>query len=308
MSYWKVKKKYVRHLTNTYLNYYPEDPLVVIDGGAAGKLSEPFNVAGDCVKSIRFEPRGEAAVDQTNNDIYVSGGLWSEDGLFELYVAKDPTTSSICPPNFKFLKQFDDQHGCPPRTTLEKNEVQLRSIDSCVSTLEIPLPNFIKLDVHSAELPALIGGQNSLDKCVGLLIETWHAEVHLQQGLHFQIEDFALNNGFEVYDIVCAARWKNKHNGEIHESDKGRYIGSEILFIRTEVSEDLIAKKALILSLFGFGNAAKNILSQLQNDTAALKLSNAITQMQFYKSRNTKKILKKILVRTKNFFSLYHYR
>ena len=71
--------------------------------------------------------------------------------------------------------------------------ISLRSIDSCVSSGEMPKPNFIKLDVHSAEFHALTGSLTSLNNCVGLLVETWNCEVHEGQPLHYEIEKFAID-------------------------------------------------------------------------------------------------------------------
>ena len=159
---------------------------MLVDGGADGNISEPFDVAGVVVTAVRFEPRGKDAVTITDNNIYIDGCLWSEDCTKDLHLARIPTTSSICPPNIPFLENLEHSPGGGGgRETIRKIPVLLRSIDSCVDKLEMPLPNFIKLDIHSAEVPALIGAQNSLENCVGLLVETWNSEVHMGQGLHY---------------------------------------------------------------------------------------------------------------------------
>jgi hypothetical protein len=259
MSRWSFFSKYNKPLVDIYKDIAPSN-FVLIDGGAAGQLSEPFNIIRSVLTAIRFEPRGVDKVLINNSDIYINGGLWSHDVNKILNVAFDPSTSSICPPNYEFLKYFDDNYGFPKRKTVKKIRIGLRSIDSCVKKKQIPLPNFIKLDVHSAELPALIGGKKSLKNCVGILVETWNSEVHSKQGLHYEIEEFAVKNGFEVYDSVCAARWQIKHNNQISSVDRARYIGSEILFIKKNINKNLRLQKALILSLFGFYNDAKNAL------------------------------------------------
>lgn len=265
MSYWSQYSAYNAGIISAY-SKVKSDKFVLVDGGAAGELSEPFDFAKSVILSVRFEPRGEGEVLKSPNEIYIDGGLWSEDRNGTLHVAKNPTTSSIFPPNIEFLKQFDDQYGVPPRNTQKLIEVPLRSIDSCVSNSEMPSPNFIKLDIHSSELPALLGANNSLDSCVGLLVETWNAEVHKGQNLHYEVEKFAIENGFEVYDTICAAGWHVKHNNQVSYNERRRYIGSEILFIKANVPRELRLEKAFVLSLFGFYSAAQNLISDFEQD------------------------------------------
>ena len=292
MSHWKQEKKTMKPLINAYMKINEADKLIVVDGGAAGGLSEPFNVIEECITSVRFEPRGQTEIAQSPGCLHIDGGLWDADTVKALHIAKKPATSSICPPNTEFLKQFDDTYGAPARETIKKVNVPLRSIDSCVEKGEMPNPNFIKLDVHSAELPALLGAKNSLGNCVGLLVETWNSEVHMGQGLNYQVEQFALENGFELYDCVCAARWQVKHKGQLSDVDKGRYIGSEVLFIKSNVSDDLIIKKAFVLGLFGFYNDARNILEQNGEKEREKFLYKAITEAQLIIRRSLKIKLK----------------
>lgn len=265
MNYWSEYSAYNAVIVDAY-GRLKSEKFILVDGGAAGKVSEPFDIAKSVVLAVRFEPRGEGELVQSSQEIYIDGGLWSEDGVGNLHLAKDPATSSIFPPNIDFLQQFSDKNGAPPRKTQNIIKVPLRSIDSCVSNSEMPSPNFIKLDVHSAEFPALLGSKSSMDSCVGLLIETWNVEVHKGQSLHYEIEKFAVENGFEVYDSICAASWHVKHNNKVSNSERRRYIGSEILFIKANVPRELKLEKAFALSLFGFYSAAQNLLSDFEQN------------------------------------------
>jgi len=264
---------------SAFYSHLISDKLILVDGGAAGDISQPFTLAKDVIVGIRFEPRGASEIESSANDIYINGGLWSHDSLQTLHIAQIPFCSSICPPNDKYLEQFDDKYGYPPRKTIEKRSVTCRSIDSCVSKGEIPLPNFIKLDVHSAELPALQGASNSLEDCVGLLVEGWHTEVHQGQGLHYEVEQFACRHGFEVFDNTGLMRWRHKFEGHTHLADRPQYVGSEMLFIKKNVPERLLLKKAFVLALFKFGNAAKSVLAPLNSDDSRA-LIKAISEQQ----------------------------
>ena len=247
-----------------------KDPYVIIDGGAAGDIEVPFSHVKSFSKFIRFEPRGADTID-LNDDIYVDGGLWEEDTLKNLHVAKRRTTSSIYPPNEEFLKQFDNRYGLPPRTTEFKLDVKLRSIDSAVKNGEIPKPNFIKLDIHSAEFEAVKGSINSLDENLGFLIETWHSDVHKGQHIHGELESFLVSNGYEVFDLRSAASWKYQYQGKVTKFDKPRYMGSEMLFLRKDVPGHLMIKYIGLCDLFNFSTLAKSkIISSKNPETRAL--------------------------------------
>lgn len=299
MNHWCKYSKFNLPVVRAFGEISPTK-FVIVDGGAAGKISQPFDIALKVAQSIRFEPRGPEHISSAENEIIINGGLWSEDCIKNLHIGVDPSTSSICRPNLDFLQQFDDAYGVPPRTTEKIIEVPLRSIDSCVKNAEMPLPNFIKLDVHSAELPALYGAINSLSNCVGLLVETWNSEVHKQQGLHYEVEKFAIENGFEVYDSICAARWHFKHKEKVCYAERGKYIGTEILFIRSHVSDDLLYHKAFVLSLFGFYNAALNLLSDVKS-TKSQFLYNAIVLSQAAVSRSLNARAKRTIEKLRKF-------
>ena len=303
LSYWSVNSSHILPVIKAFTAALGKYQFSLIDGGASGGLSDPFNACRDLITSIRFEPRGEEKVVLSESDIYAEGGLWSENITLSLNIAEEPTASSICPPNKEFLERFCFKNNYLTRSTKQKVDVKLRSIDSCTKTNEIPYPNFIKLDVHSSELPALKGAINSLGECVGLLIETWHSEVHLDQGLHYEIEKFAIEQGFEVFDSVCAARWRHKYNEDLDPLDKGQYIGSEILFIRKNVKSELLTSKAFVLALFGFCNEAKNTLSKLPDPDISLQLVGAITEFQKNRRNSLKSRIKVILDKIKTVLS-----
>ena len=144
MRYWGFFNKFNKLIVDSYKEVAASN-FVVVDGGAAGQISEPFNIAISVLTAIRFEPQGADKVLIGNSDIYINGGLWSHDVHKILNIAENPSTSSICPPNYKFLKCFDDNYGIPKRRIVKKLKIGLRSIDSCVKNKQIPLR---KLNYH----------------------------------------------------------------------------------------------------------------------------------------------------------------
>lgn len=303
MQNYAIKTDEIFFLSESVKDIFRNEKIVLIDGGAAGGLSSPFNSAAHFVQAIRFEPRGKDTVTLDSKDIFIDGGIWSEDTEQTLHIANGPSASSICEPNRNYLEMFDDKYGWPLRRTVSKPTVRLRSIDSVISSGEAPKPHFIKLDIHSAELPALKGALNSLDNCIGVLVESWHSEVHINQGLHCDIEKLLITNGFQVYDNVCASKWRHKFDDKISLADKAQYIGSEMLFIRKEIPSDLALKKIMILALFGFGNAAKQVATIFKDELGS-DLTNRIIESigtcQRKKLRSPKRFIRKAARKFKN--------
>ena len=120
-TYWGKFSHFNRQVVEDYIKLN-QSKLILIDGGAAGNLSEPFDISKQALLSIRFEPRGEQEVSMSKEQIYINGGLWIKDDEKKLHIAQEPTTSSIYPPNIKFLKTFNDKNGIIPRTTKSKKK------------------------------------------------------------------------------------------------------------------------------------------------------------------------------------------
>lgn len=259
MNYWSAFSSFNKEIISEF-NRLSDSKVVLVDGGAAGSLSPPFDRARSAILAVRFEPRGSSEVRKGEDEIFIDGGLWSTDGTGTLHVASSPGSSSVLKPNIEWLTRFQPNQGPLPRETVRRVDVPMRSIDSCVQAGQMPLPNFIKLDVHSSEMPALLGANQSLGECIGLLVETWNTEVHVGQSLHHEVEKYAVENGFAVFDVICAARWHEVFEGATASGERGRYIGSEILLLREDVPNHLVLKQALIMSLFGFFSSAQATL------------------------------------------------
>ena len=260
-------------INNPVFESLNKTPYVIVDGGAAGDVEEPFSAIKNSATFVRFEPRGRETV-TVGDDVYVDGGLWNKDSSEILHVAKRPTTSSVYPPNKEFLQQFDYRYGLPPRTTDFKLSTKMRSVDSAVKNLEMPKPNFIKLDIHSAEFEAIEGALGSLEDNLGFLVETWHSDVHKGQHLHGELEKLLVSLGYEVVDTRAAAKWHHEFHNEISLLDKPRYIGSEMLFLRKDIPKPLLIKYLGLCDLFNFTNLVRLELEKSEDpEIRKLKLA-----------------------------------
>ncbi|QLC24189.1 hypothetical protein HFP57_03530 [Parasphingopyxis algicola] len=243
------------------LALFSEKKFNVVDGGAAGEMFAPFDATPEDICVYSFEPRAtESERDHMHKPM--GGGIWSEQTRKALHVAKVPETSSIYPPNIPLLQYFEDRYGAPPRETEKRIEVELFSIDAAVEQGLMLPPNFLKLDVHSSEYEALIGAQNSLSECLGVLVEVWHLEVHKGQALSGKVEKFLNDAGFVQFSSRQNISWFHSFEGQTLASDRPHVVGAENLYLRWDPPEHLAAAHVALLELFGFSALARRRLTE----------------------------------------------
>jgi FkbM family methyltransferase len=207
----------------------------ILDGGAANELFDPFAALDHHIQIVAFEPNPEARRYTARVPVtFVEHALWHREEPITLHVAQEPSTSSIYPPNTRLLRMFNDRIGEPARRTVRHVAVPGLSIDAAVARGLCPSPDFIKLDIHSAEFEALAGAEGSLERCTGVLVETWHNPIHAGQHLHGDVESFLNARGFHLFDLRFASNWKHCVDGHELRSDRAQLVGSESLFFRDD--------------------------------------------------------------------------
>jgi len=221
-----------------YLDLTGGAPLTLIDGGSRGGLFDPFNVVAAPLEVVAFDPDVEAPTGNPKENVtvrYVKKALWKDSRKLSVHIAVQPATSSVYPPDLDLLGKFSDRIGAPPRTTRRIVEIDSQSIDETVSQGLCQPPNFIKLDIHSAEFEALEGAKKSLESAFGVLVESWHSPIHKGQHLTGELEWFLNQRGFFLFHFVHYCPWMHFVDGQDLELDRPRLVGSESLFLRDDL-------------------------------------------------------------------------
>lgn len=269
-DYWSHNQKILKKV-GPLLKKLRVPEINLIDGGGAGELPNPFRSLAelDLIRAVRFEPRGAVEVKNGTTDVVIPSALWSKKTELPLFLTRGADSSSTLRPNKYLLDTFLKEHASV-RDVIDQLSIPANSLDNLVMQGSINSPDFIKLDVHGSELKTLEGSKSSLDTCVGLLVEGWHAEVHEGQGLMFSVDRLLHEAGFDIYDSVCAARWRHKpHSNSSSNTDRARFVGSETLYIRRHCKPDLLEKKILTLVIFGFTSPAFDCADSLPPDRKA---------------------------------------
>lgn len=238
MEYAAISPRFID--SDLYLSHTKDSPLALIDGGARGRLFDPFDVVKAPLEVLAFDPDEEALRIKPSQNVsiqYIDRALWNGSQKIQVHLAAQPATSSVYPPNLDLLRTFPDTIGAPPRTTTRIVEIDSISIDEAVQQGLCSPPTFIKLDIHSAEFEALEGARLSLQSACGVLVESWHTPIHRGQHLTGELEWLLNREGFHLFNFMHNSPWMHVVDGRDCELDRPRLVGSESLFFREDYSK-----------------------------------------------------------------------
>lgn len=260
-----------------------DDKIVLVDGGARGELFKPFNLVNPAIVfSLRFDPDPDCEIIKSDNHLVISKALWKDNSTIQLHVAKEPSASSIFPPNNQILKQIDPNYEL--RQTAKKISVAATTIDDACKENNISYPDFIKLDIHGSEYEALEGASESLkENTIALLVESWSLPIHKGQKTRAAVE--LLLNDHEIYLLEEYELCKWKRNVSNSNFKKVQSVGYDSLLFKDVISQDkkISLTKAIkyigIADLFGhYGYALQLNEYFLEKGILEQSLSSFISQ------------------------------
>ncbi len=228
----------------TWLNQqHPHLKLVMYDIGARLGIhylyTELLNLQNFSV--IGFEPDQEE-VTKLNNSTE-SGikktfpfAIAESQGTRTIFITKYPGCSSLSPPNKDLLEQYlvSDYFE-----VLKTETIETISLDEFTKQFDVAQPDFVKIDTQGAESEILKGGQLTLNKVIGIFLETQLRELYIGAALFPDIHSFLTNLGFRL--ISC--EYNPDLGGEIVEFDVAYVKDSTEL----ELEDDLV--KAVLFCL-----------------------------------------------------------
>jgi FkbM family methyltransferase len=102
-------------------------------------------------------------------------------------------------------------------------EVQARKLDDFISQYDLPLPDFIKIDVQGAELDVLMGGTTSINYAKIITLELAICNYNSGAPNFSQSVEFMINKGFIPFDVV-----------EYHQMH-GSLVQIDLAFMRKDI-------------------------------------------------------------------------
>lgn len=262
--------------------------LTYIDVGAADNISKRWNKIKKNLHFIGFEPNNKEYKKISNRafgkfNIY-NFALGNENGKKKLNILKSEFASSFLLPNFKNLNKFPNNQRFQIKNT---SNIQVKKLDN----LKLEKADFIKIDTQGYNLEVLKGGNSTLNKIIGIEIETEFYKIYKNQKLFEDTKKFLEKKNFEFINFHNLRRWSSSKG-----YNYGRVIFCNSLFLKKLNSKDyknkkLIIKYIIICILYNNVDLADYILSK-----SSFASRDKIQITKLLKNINKKSFITKILV------------
>jgi FkbM family methyltransferase len=176
--------------------------LVFIDVGCRWGLAERWLALGDLVRVFGFDA-DEAECERLQQGVdpaairYVPVALGASKGRRELFLTRDPGSSSLYPPDDDVIDAFPEMEMIRKVGT---TEVDVTTFDDWATTQNVR-PDVFKIDVQGAELDVLRGAERSLASVRALEIEVEFNAIYRGQPLFADIDRFLRERNFVLWHL-----------------------------------------------------------------------------------------------------------
>ena len=257
-----------------YGNQLLRSPILFVDVGARGNLSQPFadirKRMPELLKIIAFEPDNTAAQTVSSNlhgELVVNKAVWSHKEDLTLFITRDQSASSLFRPSQKAARDFQSKH-MEPRFVTQTKKISGIALDEVMKDLTDVGGSFLKCDTQASEFEVVAGARNYLKtKCIGLTMECWTQPVYEGSRTVDEVITLVRELDFEVFDIQVSAAW-NRRIDQNSLVRKKQVVGLDFLafkklesFYAQSPSNEEIMRFVLLADLWGYADYALQILN-----------------------------------------------
>lgn len=228
-------------------------PLVVVDVGAAGGVTEIQGLASLC-EVHAVEPRGDSFQDiekVSTKRSYAKlfsydRGLAKTTGMHTLYVTMTPEASSLYRPNTPLIKRWRRDGAFD---VVSEVQIDCITLEQMLAQAGISRVDLIKMDTQGSELDILLSGGDYIGKVSIIKCELEFVELYEYQPLFDDVVRELSQRGFRFINFFDGA---NLH---------GKRIWGDGIFIRKRFDDrDSLIKAAAILVEMAYYEEAKWLL------------------------------------------------
>ncbi len=254
---------------------FSQEPFIILDVGTRFGFEPVWDVFGDNIKLIGFEPDKEECemlkkkYSEDKKKILEDIALWDTEGFQTLYVTRRQSSSSCLRPNASFFKRLPD---ASPMDIIRTVQVPTTTLDNYCEKKDLHL-DVVKLDVQGGELNVLKGGDTQLKKSVlAVIIEVEFVELYENQPLFSEIEQFMKRHEFSLFDLDIK-RWRRKSLPHLQSDFQiGQVVYANALYLKDPICYDRkqlvknesstkLLKLASLAELFSLPDYAIELLS-----------------------------------------------
>jgi FkbM family methyltransferase len=207
--------------------------LVVVDVGARRGFQNKWEGLGPDSKLIGFEPHEpefrRLVSAARENEKYINAALYSEPKAVTLFHTRDPSTSSIYPPNRETIDRF--LPGDHSFDLVGTSSLQASTLDIEMSSMAMTRIDFLKIDTQGSELDILKGGEQIVSHgTFALEVEVEFQPLYLGQPLFEDVHSYLTDKSFQLMTIANVSNWAQARRWrQIGETDGvfGRFRGEK---------------------------------------------------------------------------------
>lgn len=253
------------------LNYFLKNKnlkINYVDVGARNDLSELLQKIEANLNVFGFEvdPNERELLNKKfPNRKYYEFGLWSNKKTLELFITKDPSSSSLYKPNISENNNYKDSFHDNRRIS-NQLKVNVVKMDDLIKIS----PDFIKIDTQGSEYEIIKGANEILkNNCPLISLETWTRDVYKGSPTFEKIIPILSDLGYEILDMeLCSAE---KHKTKHDVQSKQTVSGYEIVFGRKNLEMigdyNIKLKYIILLDLFGYRDLGLFLNEKYLNDS-----------------------------------------
>ena len=262
------------------------DPFRVIDVGARGEPLHWFKPLEGSLETVGFEMDPDECV--RLNELYNQNGfrylpfvLGSKKEEKTFYITNWPFSCGLYKNRVDYWNRFASAH-LRNLTVVREVQVITETLDLCLVRKDIDLPDFIKVDVEGAELDVLKGGKQTLNGCLGALVETRFQNAS-NCPLFTDTDIFMRENGFRLHDFLHLGHYPRRSLPDPRcwadgkevawQEDLGQLVWGDALYFADPIEcPEVFAKAGLdrpiklikfvmLLELFGYPDYAAELIN-----------------------------------------------
>jgi FkbM family methyltransferase len=139
--------------------------------------------------------------------------IWSEEGPLSFHCMWKPLASSVYPGSKKNakLQRQDVNHRLVIEEMcccVKKVEVQATTLNKLIENKEVPIPDFLSMDVQGGELDVMKGSTDAFESdLLGVCTEVEFQELYEGQPLFADQDTFLRQYEFSLYEFYNVERW-----------------------------------------------------------------------------------------------------
>lgn len=271
----RISNQVLNFLRSKLFNQYAvSKPITLVDVGARREVHSRWDLFGENVKVIGFEPDLEECnrLNKTygKKHRYFPIALYNRSGQLKINICKNPATSSVYAPNRLIVNRFFNAEDLE---IVRNISVPSETLDRILSLNNIHDVDLIKIDTQGSELQILQGSRKMLRNSIfGVDIEVEFSQLYKNQPLFTDADIYLRDLGFSLFDINLARLKRKKYNNVY---SKGQVLWAHALYFRDFLlnknihSNCLNFKKAIktiaIAEIYGFSDFALELLDFYNN-------------------------------------------